>query len=227
MERDERLNPEDLQREEWNSLQNNYDKHDVGEAYFTGRMHQIGLLTENWGIDMRDDDEGGLIFDDKMDLRLWEPDGDYGEPTFWPDHDLPESTHVEGLREYHLRGVCDIKTKASQSWLGKFNLRHLAHYAYWADNYDVPVFLYFTLVDMENESVGEKNIIVNVPAFENHYDYVRHFDHDDGFSMPVMQHIIDDCPIVANTFRAPDGNPVVELDRDAYHDFDWVVENVL
>lgn len=268
MERSDHLQPGDLDREDWNSLKNNYDKHDIGEAYFTGRMHQIGLQIEHWGIDMRDDDESGLIFDDKMDLRLWEPQGDYGEPGMWPsdsfvsdveveiDEDLSEESHSfdgesgdsasevaadGGLPHYHtdydpdtgdrrewvLKGVCDIKTKANPNWLGIFNLRHLAHYAHWANEYDVPVFLYFTLVDMESEKVGEKNILVEVPAFDNYYDYVRHFDRDSDYSFDVMGHIADDCPIVQRAFRAPDGNPVVGLHEDAYQDFDYVVENVL
>lgn len=226
MERDRRLDAEDLQREEWNNLKNNYDKHDIGEAYFTGRMDQIGLEIENWGIDMRDDDQGGLIFDDKMDLRLWEPQGNFGQPNFWPSGDLVHH-HEETPRQYELRGICDIKTKANPDWLGTFNLRHLAHYAYWADNYEVPVFLYFTLVDMDAEKVGEKNIVVEVPAFDNYYDYVMHFDHDEDYSFNVMADIADDCPIVDRAFRAPDGNPVVSLDESAYNDFDYLVENVI
>lgn len=226
MERHDTLEADDLQREDWNSLKNNYDKHDIGEAYFTGRMDQIGLEVENWGIDMRDDDQGGLIFDDKMDLRLWEPQGDYGSPNIWPDSELTHH-HEEATREYELCGVTDIKTKANPNWLGVFNLRHMAHYAYWADNYDVPVFLYFTLVDMEDEMVGEENILVEVPAFDNYYDYVMHFDHDEDYSFNVMSHIADDCDIVDRAFRAPDGNPVIALDDSAYRDFDYVVEKVL
>lgn len=226
MERREGLSPDDLDRPDWNSLKANYSKHDIGEAYFKGRIHQIGLEVENWGIDMRDDDQGGLIFDDKMDLRLWEPRGDYGEPNFWPQSDLTHH-HIEAEREYDLRGVVDIKTKANPNWLGVFNLRHLAHYAYWADNYDVPVFLYFTMVDMEAERVGEENILVEVPAFDNYYDYVMHFDREEDYSFNVMGDITDDCDIVSRAFRAPDGNPVVALDESAYENFDYLVEEVL
>lgn len=226
MERREDLSADDLQREEWNSLKNNYSKHDIGEAYLTGRFHQIGLCVENWGIDMRDDEGDGLIFDDKMDLRLWEPQGDYEDPNIWPSGELAHE-HEEATREYELKGVCDIKTKSNPDWLGVFNLRHLSHYAYWADNYDVPVFLYFTLVDMDAETVGEKNIFVEVPAFDNHYDYVMHFDRDSDYKMDVMSHITSDCEIVDRVFRAPDGNPVVSLDSNYYQDFDYVVENVI
>jgi predicted ATP-dependent serine protease len=54
---------------DWNSLLTNYSKHDIGEAHLTGRIKQRGFQVENWGIDQRHDDSG-LIFDNKMDLRL-------------------------------------------------------------------------------------------------------------------------------------------------------------
>ncbi|WP_226041144.1 hypothetical protein [Natrinema sp. DC36] len=243
MERRERLDPEDLQREEWNSLVNNYDKHDIGEAYLTGRLHQIGLEVENWGIDQRHDDGDGLIFDNKMDLRLWEPQGDYGAPTFWPsDASIAKSSeegvaadggliseHVEGEREYDLKGVCDIKTKANPDWLGKFNLRHLTHYSYWAEAYDVPVFLYFTLVDLESEEVGERNIIMEVPHDWYWGELARHYDSDDDLRLTYgeCKDAARDCPLVDRTFRAPDGNLVVSTNEDLYDNLDYITEKVL
>lgn len=249
MERSERLDPDSLNRPDWNSLKNNYDKHDIGEAYFIGRIHQIGLHVEPWGIDMRHHDES-LIYDDKMDLRLWEPLGDHDEPAIWPGDEWTPGEDImyeqaDGVfetqaepamadggmidfptRRWMLRGVCDVKTKASRSWLGKFNLRHLAHYTEWADRYNVPVFLYFTMVDTDSESVGEEDFIVPITPFENYETYVRHFDHSTSFKTD-WRRIEDDCPFVSDCFRAPDGNPVVSVAEDARTNFDWLVENVL
>lgn len=243
MEHKRHLDPDDLDRPDWNDLKSNYSKHDVGEAYLIGRMHQIGLQVEHWGIDERENDDH-LIFDNKMDLRLWEPMGDHSEPLYWPSHEsqfdvtvAPEvetatdggivHTHEEGDREWQLRGVCDVKTKANRDWLGIFNLRHLAHYAHWAEEYDVPVFLYFTMVDMDAEKVGEENIIIPIEPFDHYYDYVRHFDHDNDDYIDVVGRISEDCPIAKRAFGAPDGNPVVVIDEDHFHDFDYVVEEVL
>lgn len=247
------LDPDDLNRPDWNSLKKNYNKHDIGEAYFVGRMHQIGLQAEHWGIDMRDDDDG-LIFDNKMDLRLWEPlEGqDYPpEPQGFSPH---ETVHTRltldgsnkelrqarkagiavedieddrlGREEWELKGLVDIKTKANPDWLGVLNLRHLVHYAHWADQYDVPVFLYFTMVDMDAERVGEENILVPVEPWDYFEEYLDHFDRDtDGHTN--WSEITEDCDYVSRSFRAPDGNPVVQIDEDAYRGFDWFVEEVL
>jgi hypothetical protein len=247
------LDPDSLNRPDWNSLKANYSKHDVGEAYFVGRMDQIGLQTEHWGIDMRDDDEG-LIFDNKMDLRLWEPldgqdvapqpQGFAGEDTTFTrttvdgSHELYEQALSNGLaasdidqsrvgeESWALKGVVDIKTKANEDWLGVLNLRHLVHYAEWAEQYDVPVFLYFTMVDMDAERVGERNILVPVEPWDHFDAYSGHFDRDTD-EHTNWSSVTEDCPYVSRSFRAPDGNPVVQIDEDYYHDFDWFVEEVL
>jgi hypothetical protein len=39
--------------------------------------------------------------------------------------------------------------------------------------------------------------------------------------------IEDDCGAVQGSFRAPDGNVVVDFDESYYENFDWFVENVL
>lgn len=258
MDRRTTQNPDDLRRPDGNELKPNYDKHDVGEVYFIERVNELGLHTEPWGIDMRDDDGGGLIHDDKMDLRLWEPEGDHGPAKCWPSEDFecdfPEvtddhlvaadgglpHTHVESwgritddlemkTREvmWTLKGVCDIKTKANRDWMGILNLRHFVHYARWADLYDVPVFLYFTYVDMDEECVGDENILVPLEPFDDYESYVERFDPDSDYSFNVMSNIADDCDLVERTFRAPDGNPVVALDTDVYRDFEWFESVVL
>jgi hypothetical protein len=244
------VDPDELQREEWNSLLNNYDKHDVGEAYFTGRMHQIGLQVEHWGIDMRHDQDT-LIFDDKMDLRLWEPLAGQGVPGTWPS-DVPNDIVPEKASQWHrvdednttsyhdtapdapsdewtLRGVADIKTKANEDWLCAFNVRHFAHYAEWAEAYDVPVFVYFTMVDMDAEAVGERNILVPVDADWNWRLVQDHFDPDANATLewPSLKEEVAHSDMVDRVSRAPDGNPVVWTDEDYWHNFDWFIEEVL
>jgi len=258
MERRKKLDPDDLNRPDWNSLKKNYSLHDCGEAYLIGQIEEMGLYAEHWGIDERDDDGEGLIFDNKMDLRFWQPEGDYGRAAYWPSEEVPEckidvptetpdeittdggltnkyaerwlngeGAEIEKL--WNLRGVCDIKTKSNPRWLGKFNLRHLTHYAEWAERYEVPVFLYFTTVDMKNKEVGGENIILEVPSEWDWGDLSRHYDNDDDFSLTYGE-CKDDartCPIVDRTFRAPDGNLVVDTNNDYYHDLDYIRENVV
>lgn len=222
------IDPDSLQREDWNSLKNNYSKHDIAEAYFKGRINQIGLHAEHWGIDMRDDDEG-LIFDNKMDLRLWEPLDGQESPSTWPSDYCDGVTHRynEDNTEWNLRGVADVKSKSNEDWFGICNLRHYVHYAEWAREYNVPVFIYFTMVDMDAESVGEKNVLVPVEPFEYLDEYADHYDRDSSYSMDSIYDIEDDSDQIERSFRAPDGNVVVKFDESSWENFDWFVENVL
>jgi len=244
------IDAETLEREEWNSLLNNYDKHDVGEAYFTGRAHEMGLQVEHWGIDMRHDDDG-LVFDNKMDLRLWEPANEQDSPSTWPsdvlDIDGVESSNTPSswfrhtaddyetysesasgadgqTDEWQLRAVCDVKTKANDSWMGVFNLRHYAHYAHWADAYDVPVFVYFTPVDMDDEVVGETNALVPMTTDWNYERVSRHFDPDDPTRLDweTLKETATDSTIINRVFEAPDRNPVVAVNEGEWRTFNWL-----
>jgi hypothetical protein len=242
--------PEALNREEWNSLLNNYDKHDVGEAYFTGRMHQIGLQTEHWGIDMRHDDDS-LIKDNKMDVRLWEPLNGQDVPGTWPS-DVPNDMVPEVTDQWHryeteggqaythevpdapsdewgLRGVVDIKTKANEDWMCAFNVRHFAHYAHWAEEYDVPVFVYFTMVDMDAERVGDENVLIPVSTDWNYEVVQDHFDTNDPVTLdwPTLKDIVGEATMTDRVSRAPDGNPVIWTDESEWRNFDYLVEQVL
>lgn len=194
--------PTDLFRDDDNDLQTNYTLHDYGEAYFSGRMDQLGYSVEKWGIDQRDDDSDQLIYDDKMDLRIWDTDG-----------------YID------LRGITDIKTKSSERWLGIFNERHLVKYTKWADIYDCPVFVFFTLVDRDNERVGHQNIVVPIEPWQNYKQYVKHYQKSGpnaGFFLDNTSTIVDDCPFVERTFGAGDKNRVVVIDDEHYHGWDWV-----
>jgi len=248
-----KVDPDTLQREDWNSLLNNYEIHDVGEAYFQGRTDEMGLLTEQWGIDMRHDNDG-LVFDNKMDLRLWDDVGGQGEPATWPS-DVPDDM-IDGVVEewygnsdgtdtvsytvgdgevnptesesWKLKAVCDVKTKANEDWLCAFNVRHFAHYAEWADAYDVPVFVYFTHVDMDSETVGDRNIFVPMTTDWNYALVADHFDPDVSTSLdwPDLKAEVSASQIVDRVSRAPDGNPVVWTDESEWYNFNWFAEQL-
>lgn len=262
MRRDETLDPDDLDRPDWNSLKANYSKHDVGEAYLVGRLHQLGMHVEHWGIDMRDDDDG-LIFDNKMDLRVWAPiEGQAHPPERWPSDyitDEPqairtlESAHtddpslIEAMREHpeldeddikaefdvatwKCRGVVDVKTKSNEDWFGVLNLRHLAHYGHWAHEYsgaDIPVGIFFTMVDMDSETVGERNAMIPAPTDWDWLTVMEHFDPNSDVTLdyPTLKEKAAESIAVERVFRAPDGNPVVRLDTSE-SDFEWFTEGM-
>lgn len=229
MEVDTSRSSENLLRPDWNSLEANYELHDIGEDYFTGLMRKLGLVVENWGLDAREEDEN-LIYDNKMDLRLWDPLLDGETPGVWPTeevvHHYEEEDAMGVTIDWKLRGVCDIKTKSSESWMGIFNLRHLAHYAHWSAEYDVPVFLYFSLVDTEKQSVGETTDVVPIEPWDGYEHYVDHYNRNSSYQIDTTD-IVDDCPYVERTFGADDGNPVVVIDDDHCEGFEWIVENVV
>jgi hypothetical protein len=221
------VDPDSLLREDWNSLKANYNVHDVAEAYFKGRVDQIGLQVEHWGIDEREDDNG-LIYDNKMDLRLWEPMDGQDAPEKWPSETaLVPKRYIYNDNEWKLRGVIDVKSKTNEDWFGICNLRHYIHYAEWARRYDVPVFIYFTMVDMEAESVGKKNVLVPIEPFGGLDDYVEHYDRDSSYKMENVYDIEQDSHQIERAFRAPDGNVVVKFEESLWENFDWFVENVL
>ena len=196
-----------LLRSDGNSLQEGYKLHDIGEAYFRGRMDEMGLHTEQWGIDMRDDDSGELIYDDKMDLRIWNDEG-----------------HID------CRGICDIKTKSSERWLGIFNERHLVKYTKWADLYDVPVFVFFTLVDKDANEVGSESFVVPITPWDGYEKYVKHYQKSGpnaNWYMDDTRTIAEECPYVERTFGADDSNRVVVIEEDHYKDWHWVSANLL
>ena len=190
-----------LMRDEDNDLQSNYILHDYAEAYFTGRIDQLGYHIEQWGIDQRQNDQT-LTYDDKMDLRIWGEDGNID-----------------------LRGVCDIKSKSSERWLGLFNERHLVKYTNWADMYDVPVFVFFTLVDMDEDEVGRTNVVVPIEPWDGYEKYVKHYQKSGpnaNFYLDTTSQIAEECPYVDRTFGANDNNRVVVIDESYYQGWDWV-----
>jgi hypothetical protein len=123
--------PEDLDRPDGNSLEENYKKHDVGEAEVVTRIERLGYSVEEWGIDMRGDSGAdGVIYDDKMDFKV--TDGD------------------ETL------ALLDVKTKGSPRYMGRFNERHYTHYHQHSKEHDVPVFIVMFQVDYKTNTVHDE-----------------------------------------------------------------------
>lgn len=210
MERSART-ADDLQRPAWNSLEHNYDVHDVGEAFVRQHCLERGLDVEAWGINKREDD-GGLIFDDKMDLQL------YGSVD-------PE--HVRGdtpLGSRALAGIVEVKTKRSADWYGVINARHLRKYLSIRHAFDVPTYIYMAHVDEDGEhnTIERDTFIPLVPWDEyqavldgEHPGYEAATGGDEQF---LMDHI-EGYELVEYVWRAPDGNKVVTLDVDV--GLDW------
>lgn len=131
MERGEKT-PDDLDRPDGNGLKANYEKHDVGDAELVERLESEGFRVEAWGIDMRDDDGAdGIIYDDKMDFKVFDADD-------------------------NLVGLVDVKVKSNPRYMGRFNERHYVHYYEHAERFDVPTFVAMFQVDYQSETVYDE-----------------------------------------------------------------------
>ena len=198
---------DDLQRPEWNGLEENYDVHDIGEAHIRRKCEHVGLRAESWGIDKRHA-SGELIYDDKMDLKVFGWEDDSPAPT-------PPSEE-EGV----LAGVIEIKTKRNEDWFGTINRRHWKKYVRHVHQLDVPAYVYMSLVDDEKEAVVRDTFIPVQPwdelqrVLEGEYDFYPPRSADQ-----FLDEQIDTHPQVEATWRAPDGNLVVDLDVDT--GVDW------
>lgn len=122
---------DDLDRPEGNDLASNYAKHDIAQAEVIRRLEDMGFVVYEWGIDMRNDDgEDGVIYDDKMDLKVY----DDGE----------------------LVGLIDVKSKSGPRYMGRFNDRHYTHYYSHAADYEVPTFVVMFQVDSTTDAVHDE-----------------------------------------------------------------------
>lgn len=222
-----------LQRASGNSLKENYKLHDYGEARAIELLEDSGYAVEQWGIDKRHSTDG-LIYDHKMDLRVWDEKGDYAiDPNPPPSYtgtffttEMYDGDILTDTCQWQLSALVDIKTKSApswSSWKGCFNLRHMVHYAAWADHYDVPVFVYFCKVDTDDEIVGGEEFVTPIYPFERLDEYVEHYDRDTVEHIDTTA-IVEDCPYVSRTFGADDGNAVIVIDEEYRYPTEWLFE---
>lgn len=201
--------PGDLQRPDWNDLEKNYELHDIGQQHLCWELEALGYEVEPWGIDKRGHDES-LIYDDKMDLKVRDPDRLGGR----------------------LQAIEEIKTKRRENWYGVMNLRHFRHYVDVAHEFEVPVFVYMTKIDDGTDDDGErgqvdadsavieKDTFLPIKPWDEYQaaldgEYEHYEDAPDEFlDDQALKH-----PQVEYTWRAPDGNQVVQLDLDT--GIDW------
>jgi len=111
----ENRDPDTLDRPEWNSLQENYEKHDDAEATFLEQLPEW-VEVEAFGIDRRHEDEQ-LIYDEKPDFRL----------------------HVDGEPQ----ALVDVKSKSRHTYMQECNERHYRKYVAKADELDLPALVWF------------------------------------------------------------------------------------
>lgn len=121
MRRDKTIDPDELNRPAGNSLQENYTLHDKGEQHIMVLLEAQGFTVERWGLQARDDDGEGVLFDDKMDLKVFD--------------------------DNECVGIIEVKTKSKTRNLGMMNTRHFDDYTQIASEHAVPVAVVFLSPD--------------------------------------------------------------------------------
>jgi hypothetical protein len=119
-----------------NTFEENYNKHDVGTAMVRDRLSEHGLLVFEHGDDRRDED-------------------------------VYSGTGVDQGVQYDGQtcGYVEVKTKTSAEWLGRCNHHDWQEYVGFAQYVDVPVYVYFALVeDVESAHVSEEFFVEVLPS---------------------------------------------------------------
>jgi len=189
------------------SLEAAYEVHDLGHDIIVARMEAHGFEVEEHGDDARHADE--VFYGQGPDLAIY----DNGELV----------TYIE------------VKTKEAEEWFGRCNLRHYREYVNFTNEVDVPVFIWFALVNedtsfvhreafVEVEDLGQldgevRDVTESEVVFYEEDAY--EIDGDDGLlavdggdvvGVRSSETIVDWIPEVH-------GNEVVELNDDAFRSF--------
>lgn len=130
---DSSLSKESLNEVRDNSLEENYEPHDVAQGWFVSTMERRGWGVSDHGMDDRHADEAKYGYG--PDLVIYPPmENDYEDMVF------PQPC-----------GYVEIKSKRLDSsgddWYGCLNSRHLTEYVEHDEEMDVPTYLYMTVVD--------------------------------------------------------------------------------
>lgn len=145
------ISEEELMSVRDQSLESAYQTHDIGQDLLEARLEAHGFTIEQHGTDNREADE--VV---------------YG---FGPDIAV-HSSNDEGPVAY-----IELKTKTDEEWFGRCNLRHYREYVNFSNEVDVPVFVWFALVDDSySESSGQPS-----SSEDGEVDEANGFIHRDAF----------------------------------------------
>jgi len=204
------------------SLEEAYEVHDVGYEILVRRLQRHGFAIKDHGDDARHADE--ILYGDGPDLSVWSTDKDGGAD--------------------ELLGYIEIKTKENERWFGRCNRRHFDEYVNFSTEVDVPVFIWFALVD------SEKNACLRDGFFRvEDTDQIEGDVIDTQTSVVVSENDIepldidgDDRPLVAintadiinisrgdqieDTIPEVHGNEVVCLDTDQIRSTPYILDQL-
>lgn len=132
------------------SLAEAYAVHDVGYEILVRRLSRHGFVVQDHGDDARHADE--ILYGDGPDLAVYRvaehvTPNDSGLGSMWINTNT--GRFVSRRDAHELVGYIEIKTKENERWFGRCNRRHFDEYVNFSREVDVPVFIWFALVDSD------------------------------------------------------------------------------
>lgn len=161
-------------------LEESYKDHDVGQQILIKQLQAHGFTVEEHGDDARHADK--VFYGDGPDLAVYK-DEDDDEPCAY----------------------IEIKCKTKPRWFGRCNLRHYKEYVNFNNEVDVPVFIYFSLIDRDDNYAHREAFVEVADTDQIAGDVVDVSDDTIVFCAEDIQHINDDG------LRAVDGSDVLEV----------------
>jgi hypothetical protein len=201
------------------SLEEAYEPHDVGQNLLESRLEAHGFTVIHHGDDARHADD--VFFGDGPDIALYT----------CPENEVEEEDPV---------AMVEVKTKEEPEWFGRLNKRHFKEYVSKASEVEVPVFLWFALVDTDEEAVlrdaflevedtsqihsevtdiAASEVVFHTDDVKQVADSLRVVEGGDVIGVRNNKVLVDGIPNVH-------GNDVVELNDDAFRSFPWFLHRV-
>jgi len=198
------------------SLEEAYEVHDVGYEICTRKLNRHGFTVEDHGDDERHADE--ILYGDGPDLAVYHDD--------------------------ELVAYMEIKTKESQEWFGRCNKRHFTEYVAFTDAVDVPVYIWFGLVDADTGickrdafiEVTDTDQVTGSVTMDTETEYVflksaiEHVDSTTNDELLKVSHgdieNIKRGDMIVDTIPNVHGNTVVCLDENQFRSVPYVLSQL-
>lgn len=142
------------------SLVEAYQVHDVGDEAVRAVLESHGLQVEQHGDDARHSDE--IMFGDGPDLAVYrlDPAIEENKAGLGSQYiDIETGQFVSPDKRKELVAYIELKCKEDEEWVGRCNLRHFREYVNFANEVDVPVFIWFGLVNSSEDRVLRQSLL--------------------------------------------------------------------
>jgi len=197
-------------------LEEAYDVHDIGYEMIVRRLERHGFYVEDHGDDKRHLDR--IVFGEGPDLVVYnEEDGE-------------------------MLAYIEIKCKEKEQWFGRCNRRHFNEYVNVANEVDVPVFIWFALLNADEQTLlrdgffevedtdqidGEIKSDTEYVFYEEDLQEVTETDAGQVLKVRHTDLInIDRGDQIVDTIPAVHGNEVVCLDEDQIRSTQYILNRL-